>query len=133
MGTGILMSGNEYDGLETSDEIIEAIENIASGRACDENSAAWNVWQSPKQNDYKKIEKYLDEKYPNWRKEGLLWGWGGKWTGETHKFTLHGYEVLEKTVKPHATSAHVGLPKNWIGCRVAVIRLDEGRNPPNPG
>jgi len=25
--------GNDYDGLETSDEIIEAIESIASGRA----------------------------------------------------------------------------------------------------
>jgi putative transposon-encoded protein len=118
--------GNEYDGLETSDEIIEAIECIAPGRACDENSDAWNVWQSPKQVDYQKIEKYLDTKYPGWRKDGLLWGWGGKWTGETHEFILHGLELIEKTVKPHATSAHIGLPKSWTGCRVAVVRLDEG-------
>jgi len=119
--------GNDYDGLETSDEIIEAIESIASGRACDEDSEAWNVWQSPKTEHYQKIEKYLDGKYPGWRKEGLLWGWGGKWTGETREFSLHGYEVLEKTVKPHATSAHVGLPISWTGCRVAVVRLDEQR------
>jgi putative transposon-encoded protein len=118
--------GNEYDGLETSDEIIEAIECITPGRACDENSDAWNVWQSPKQVDYQKIEKYLDTKYPGWRKDGLLWGWGGKWTGETHEFILHGLELIEKTVKPHATSAHIGLPKSWTGCRVAVVRLDEG-------
>ena len=41
-------------------------------------------------------------------------------------FSFKGIEVLEKTVKPHATSAHVGLPKSWTGCRVAVVRLDEG-------
>lgn len=116
----------EYDGLETSDEIIEAIESIASGRACDENSGAWNVWQSPKPVDYQKIEKYLDTKYPGWRKEGLFWGWGGKWSGETHEFILHGLECIEKTVKLHSTSAHVGVPRKWTGCRVAVVRLDEG-------
>jgi len=40
-------------------------------------------------------------------------------------FSFKGYEVIEKTVKPHATSAHVGLPISWTGCRVAVVRLDE--------
>lgn len=39
-------------------------------------------------------------------------------------FSFKGYEMLEKTVKPHATSAHVGVPKDWIGCRVAIVRLD---------
>lgn len=75
------MSGNEYAGLETADEIIEAIESIASGRACDENSPAWNIWSSPKKSDYIEIETYLDTHYPGWRKEGLNWGWDGKWTG----------------------------------------------------
>ena len=43
-------------------------------------------------------------------------------------FSFKGYEVLEKTVKPHSTSAHIGLPISWTGCRVAVVRLDEGSN-----
>ncbi len=41
-------------------------------------------------------------------------------------FSFQGHEVIEATVKPHSTSAHVGLPKKWTGCRVAVVRLDEG-------
>lgn len=40
------------------------------------------------------------------------------------KFSFEGVEVIECTVKPHSTSAHVGLPKKWIGCRVAVVRLE---------
>jgi hypothetical protein len=41
------------------------------------------------------------------------------------EFSFQGYEVIEKTVKPHATSAHIGVPKSWTGCRVAVVKLDE--------
>ncbi len=39
-------------------------------------------------------------------------------------FSFTGLEVIEKTVKPHSTSAHVGVPKDWIGCSVAIVRLD---------
>ncbi len=71
---------NEYDGLETSDELLEAIEKIASGRACDVGSPAWNVWQDPNADDFIKIDQYLDTKYPGWREEGFFWG-----DGETYK------------------------------------------------
>ncbi|MGP8322465.1 MAG: DUF2080 family transposase-associated protein [Methanosarcinaceae archaeon] len=30
--------------------------------------------------------------------------------------------MIERTVKPHSTSAHVGLPKSWIGSRVAIVK-----------
>lgn len=73
------MSGNEYDGLETADEIIEAIESIASGDAWDENSPAWKIWSAPKKLDFIEIETYLDTYYPGWRKDGL--NWGGDVTG----------------------------------------------------
>ncbi len=49
----------------------------------------------------------------------------GKPPSSQKDFSFKGYEVIEKTVKPHSTSAHVGLPISWIGCRVAVVRLDE--------
>lgn len=47
-------------------------------------------------------------------------------------FSFQGFEVIETTVKPHSTSAHIGLPKKWTGCRVAVVRLDEGLETINP-
>jgi len=42
-------------------------------------------------------------------------------------FSISGHELIERTVKPHSTSAHIGVPKVWIGCRVAIVRLDEGQ------
>lgn len=47
-------------------------------------------------------------------------------------FSFQGFEMIEATVKPHSTSAHVGLPKKWTGCRVAVVRLDEGSESTEP-
>jgi putative transposon-encoded protein len=47
-------------------------------------------------------------------------------------FSFQGVEMIEATVKPHSTSAHVGLPKKWTGCRVAVVRLDEGSESTEP-
>ncbi len=47
-------------------------------------------------------------------------------------FSFQGIEMIEATVKPHSTSAHVGLPKKWTGCRVAVVRLDEGSKSTEP-
>ena len=35
-----------------------------------------------------------------------------------------GYEVIEKVAKPCATSARIIVPKDWIGKRVRVVRLD---------
>ena len=41
-------------------------------------------------------------------------------------FITDGYEQMEKTVKPFGdNSAHVGIPKGWIGCKVAITRLEE--------
>lgn len=37
---------------------------------------------------------------------------------------MQGYEVVEKTAKPCATSARVLVPKSWIGKRVRVVRLE---------
>jgi len=41
-------------------------------------------------------------------------------------FSFEGIEVIEATVKPHSTSAHVGVPKSWIGSDVAIVRLSKG-------
>ncbi|MDH7595363.1 MAG: DUF2080 family transposase-associated protein [Candidatus Bathyarchaeota archaeon] len=35
-----------------------------------------------------------------------------------------GYEVVEKVAKLCATSARILVPKDWVGKRVKVVRLD---------
>lgn len=35
-----------------------------------------------------------------------------------------GFEAIEKVAKPCATSARVLVPREWIGKRVRIIRLD---------
>jgi len=40
-------------------------------------------------------------------------------------FTLEGHEQLKKTVHASGNSGRVYLPVSWIGCRVAITRLDE--------
>ena len=37
---------------------------------------------------------------------------------------MTGYEVIEKTVTQHATSAKVLVPRHWIGKRVRAVRID---------
>ena len=39
---------------------------------------------------------------------------------------MEGYEVIEKVVTQHATSAKILVPKHWIGKRVRAVRLDPG-------
>ncbi len=42
---------------------------------------------------------------------------------------MQGYEVIEKVVTQHATSAKVLVPRHWIGRKVRAVRLepiDEG-------
>lgn len=43
--------GPEYSGLETSDEIIEALEERYGGRVCDEGSEAYLEWADPEDLD----------------------------------------------------------------------------------
>lgn len=37
---------------------------------------------------------------------------------------MQGYEVIEKVVTQHATSAKVLVPRHWIGKRVRAVRLE---------
>ncbi|MHB1492090.1 MAG: DUF2080 family transposase-associated protein [Thermoplasmataceae archaeon] len=37
---------------------------------------------------------------------------------------MEGYEVIEKVVTQHATSAKVLVPKHWIGKKVRAVRID---------
>jgi len=41
------MNDNDYAGLETSNEIIAAIEYLGKGRACDSNSESYRIWSNP--------------------------------------------------------------------------------------
>ena len=41
------------------------------------------------------------------------------------EINMTGYEVVEKTAMPCATSARIIVPKSWIGKRVRCVRLDE--------
>jgi len=38
--------------------------------------------------------------------------------------TLQGYEAIDKIAKPCATSARIIVPKDWIGKKVKVIKLE---------
>lgn len=38
--------------------------------------------------------------------------------------TMQGYEVIEKTVKPCATSARILVPKEWIGKKVRTVLIE---------
>ena len=37
---------------------------------------------------------------------------------------MEGYEVIEKIVTQHATSAKILVPRHWIGKRARAVRLD---------
>lgn len=37
---------------------------------------------------------------------------------------MQGYEVIEKVVTQHATSAKVLVPRHWIGKKVRAVRLE---------
>ena len=37
---------------------------------------------------------------------------------------MTGFEVVEKVAKPCATSARIIVPKDWVGKRVRVVRID---------
>jgi len=37
---------------------------------------------------------------------------------------MQGYEVIEKTAKPCATSARILVPKEWIGKRIRAVCLE---------
>jgi len=41
------------------------------------------------------------------------------------KFEIIGYDYLEKTVKPHhSTAGRIYLPVSWVGRRVAIIIIE---------
>lgn len=37
-------------------------------------------------------------------------------------YSISGYEIVSRTVKPHGNGARVGIPKDWIGEDVTVVR-----------
>ena len=37
---------------------------------------------------------------------------------------MEGYEMVEKVAKPSGTTARVLVPRDWIGKRVRIVRLD---------
>lgn len=40
------------------------------------------------------------------------------------KLVAYGEEMLEKEVRPSGVSGQLYLPKDWVGRRVKIIRLD---------
>ena len=50
------------------------------------------------------------------------------YTSDMAEFTFEGREALEKEAKPVGGGAHVHVPKDWIGEKVAVIRLEQQEN-----
>lgn len=42
-----------------------------------------------------------------------------------YEFNIDGYDVQHKKVSKISNSAHVYLPKSWIGKRVVAVLLEE--------
>ena len=40
-------------------------------------------------------------------------------------FIIDGEEALDREVKPFGNSAHVTVPKRWLGSEVKVVRVTE--------
>lgn len=94
-----------------------------------------SLWANDPGETWMPLEGDCDELFQKWKDHESMYeyatkefleGMAGKPSSSQKSFSFKGYEVIEKTVKPHSTSAHVGLPVSWTGCRVAVVRLDEG-------
>ena len=41
------------------------------------------------------------------------------------KYEIEGSEIVKKVAKPHGDSAHVYLPKSWVGKNVAAVRVED--------
>lgn len=100
-----------------------------------------SLWANSPGETWMPLEGDCDELLEKWKNGESMYeyatmdfleGMAGKPSSSQKDFSFKGYEVLEKTVKPHSTSAHVGLPVSWTGCRVAVVRLDEESKPTEP-
>lgn len=66
-------NNGKYDGLDSSDEILAAIEEIAGDDILDEDSDAYRIWAAPTGDEIKKVEALawtLDEH----GSETLHWG-----------------------------------------------------------
>jgi hypothetical protein len=96
---------------------------------------SYSLWENSPGETWMPLEGDCDELLKKWKNNESMYEYAtmeflermaGKPSSSQKKFSLEGYELIEATVKPHSTSAHIGLPKKWTGCRVAVVRLDEG-------
>lgn len=96
---------------------------------------SYSLWANSPGETWMPLEGDCDELLKKWKNNESMYEYAtmeflermaGKPSSSQKKFSLEGYELIEATVKPHSTSAHIGLPKKWTGCRVAVVRLDEG-------
>ena len=93
----------------------------------------YSLWANSPGEEWMPLEGNCEALFQKWQnkenmQEYATMNYLEKWAGEpsfTQKnFFFKGCEVIEKTVKPFSTSAHVGVPVSWIGSRVAVVRLD---------
>ncbi len=102
---------------------------------------SYSLWKNSPGETWMPLDGDCDELFERWKKKRSMYEYAtmeflermvGKPSSSQKKFSLEGYELIEATVKPHSTSAHIGLPKKWTGCRVAVVRLDEGSESTKP-
>lgn len=47
------------------------------------------------------------------------------YTSVMASFIIDGEEALDREVKPFGNSAHVTVPKRWLGSEVKVVRVSE--------
>lgn len=48
----------------------------------------------------------------------------GSLANKPAEIKMLGYEIVEKTAMPCATSGRIIVPKHWVGKRVRAVRLD---------
>jgi hypothetical protein len=121
----------EYDGLDTSDEVLDALFDIAA----DEGIEFMQLWEDgcteTLSNDdvISKVQLYIlcnvdpddlaDEYY--WGRDNII----HICTDAKHEFKIVGFEAIKRIVRSGSqTSSRINLPPDWQGKKVMVIRLE---------
>lgn len=45
-------------------------------------------------------------------------------TKESFEIRMRGYEVLEKMASPSSSSGRVMVPRDWVGKKVRIVRME---------
>lgn len=129
MGCYSMSKYPEHDGLETSDEVLDALRDVAAQEGID----FMQLWEDGYTNNLStddvvsRIQQHIIQNVaPDDLAEQYYWGRDTIiHIPQKHDFSISGYEAIERTVtSANKSSGRIYLPNAWIGKRVMVVRLE---------